>query len=472
MKSRSRTGDEWGSTGKASRKDRGSQVSSGGTRVPSGKAQSYHSANGGEARYRPDGRIHTVQARGMTITHGRTGSARIMTRRPDHSVVVSDRNGHGYLQRPFQYRNREFVNRTYYMHGNAYSRYYRSYSYRGMALEAYVPVRYYSPAFYGWAYHPWDRPVSYGWGWGGSPWYGYYSGYFAPAQFYPGPSLWLADYMLSTELAEAYQDQAAGQAQAFNDPNPGGSVTVTPEVKQLIANEVQQQLALENAEGQSMAQNILAEPESSGLPRLLGDNKPHGLVVSYDIEVADAAGQGCMVTRGDVLKLTSPPPPDATQVYVQVVASKGDDCSTGSMVAVSLQDLQDMHNQMRETLDRGLGVLQSQQGQRGLPPLPPAAAGPPVSAAFAEVAPPPDPNVASELRQQVQEADRVEQEIATEAKAADSGRGVEIGQTTTQVLSLLGDPRRIRNKGHKQIYLYPHQEVTFVSDEVSAVKVK
>jgi hypothetical protein len=95
-----------------------------------------------------------------------------------------------------------------------------------------------------------------------------------------------------------------------------------------------------------------------------------------------------------------------------------------------------------------------------------------VSAAFAEVAPPPDPNVASELRQQVQEADRVEREIATEAKAADSGRGVQIGQTTTQVLSLLGDPRRIRNKGHKQIYLYPHQEVTFVSDEVSAVKVK
>src|ERR1035441_10098338 len=179
---------------------------------------------------------------------------------------------HGYLQRPFQYRNCEFVNRTYYMHGNAYSRYYRSYSYRGMALEAYVPVRYYSPAFYGWAYHPWDRPVSYGWGWGGSPWYGYYSGYFAPAQFYPGPSLWLADYMLSTELAEAYQDQAAGRSQAFNDPNPGGSVTVTPEVKQVIANEVQQQLALENAEGQSMAQNILAEPESSGsrsLPRVL-----------------------------------------------------------------------------------------------------------------------------------------------------------------------------------------------------------
>jgi hypothetical protein len=40
-----------------------------------------------------------------------------------------------------------------------------------------------------------------------------------------------------------------------------------------------------------------------------------------------------------------------------------------------LQDLQEMNNQMRATIDRGMSELQSKQGQSGLPSLPPNTAG-------------------------------------------------------------------------------------------------
>ena len=52
--------------------------------------------------------------------------------------------------------------------------------YRGMYLNVYAPGLYYSPCFYGWAYNPWAMPIAFGWGWGGSPWFGYYGYYFAP----------------------------------------------------------------------------------------------------------------------------------------------------------------------------------------------------------------------------------------------------------------------------------------------------
>ena len=66
------------------------------------------------------------------------------------------------------------------------------------------------------------------------------------------------------------------------------------------------------------------------------------------------------------------------------------------MASVRFQDLQEMQNHMRETIDGGLDQLQAKAGQGGLPAAPPGANAPPVQSAFAPIAPPPDPNVASE----------------------------------------------------------------------------
>src|ERR1019366_6350367 len=108
--------------------------------------------------------------------------------------------------------------------------------------------------------------VYYRWGWGGTPWFGFYGGYFAPAPYYPTPALWLTDYLISQQLMAAYQEQQQANAAAMQAQNYGGG-QLTPETKQAIAAEVQRQLALENQEGQMAARNQMADPASSGLPR-------------------------------------------------------------------------------------------------------------------------------------------------------------------------------------------------------------
>ena len=66
-----------------------------------------------------------------------------------------------------RHHGHEFARRTYYFNGRAYDRYYRGYSYHGVYMQVYAPVRYYPVGFYGWAYNPWVRPVVYpmGLGW-------------------------------------------------------------------------------------------------------------------------------------------------------------------------------------------------------------------------------------------------------------------------------------------------------------------
>ena len=87
---------------------------------------------------------------------------------------------------------------------------------------------------------------------------------------------------------------------------------------------------------------------------------------------------------------------------------------------VQLTDLQEMQNHMRETIDQGLQDLQAKQGTGGLPAAPPSAQAPPVEAQYASVAPPPEPNLATDIQQADQQGDQAEKEVTAEA-AQDSG---------------------------------------------------
>jgi hypothetical protein len=77
-----------------------------------------------------------------------------------------------------------------------------------------------------------------------------------------------------------------------------------------------------------------------------------------------------------------------------------------------------------------------------LPPPPP----PPAEAAPAEIPPPPPP--------------------------ADSAppQTIKLGQTTNQVVEILGQPQRIANLGKKQIYYYRDLKVTFTDNKVTDVQ--
>jgi len=382
------------------------------------------------------------------------------------------------------FRGHEYAHRTYYEHGRAYDRFYARYPYHGVFVEMYTPVAYYPPAYYGWAYNPWAVPVAYpvaAWGWGAAPWFGFYGAYFTPYPVYPSASLWLTDYLVSNTLAAAYQARADAAAAAQAQAMAAGATPLSPQVKDLIAAEVQRQIAIENAE--AAQQGAVPNPAVSGIQRMLSDNIPHVFVAGAQLDLVDAGGTECAISEGDVLQLTPAPlPPDATAATLVVLASKGGlECRKGVAVSVGIVDLQDMQNRMRETIDQGMGDLRAKQGQGGLPAIPASAAAAPVKASFAAEAPPPDPDAAAQINQQAQEADKAEQEVL--AQATPEGEAVpavaapqappttiSLGQSIEDVTSALGQPKNVIDLGAKKIYVYKDMKITFNSGKVTDVQ--
>jgi hypothetical protein len=368
--------------------------------------------------------IHDAK-RGMDVHHGLNGGRQVSTMDHNHNGAVYRQGRAGYVQHAYGYHGHDFAQRTYAYHGHIYSRNYMGFPYHGAYLSVYAPGFYYSPFFYGWAYNPWAAPIMFGWGWGGTPWFGYYGYYFSPYDSYPSASYWLTDYLISQDLQADY---AAHTEAGENDgaaPAVAGPPLLTPEIKQQIADEVRNELALENSEAAKNSQQQDVDPGSSGIDRLLSDvanGKTHIFVVGTALDVVDSTQTECTLSDGDVLLLKAAPPADAQAVDMIVLASKGgQECQMQATVSVALTDVQEMQNHMRETIDQGLQELQNKQGKGGLPAIPSTVPTQPTPAPYAAIAPPPDPNAATEIQQQAQQADQAEQDVTAEAAQPGSG---------------------------------------------------
>jgi hypothetical protein len=434
------------------------------------------------------GQVREIHRGDLAVHRGPAGTIRSERVRPDGARVVGYRSG-GYVEHNYRYGNYNLYRRNYYYGGRTYTRFYNPYTYHGVVVSVYAPAYYYAPGFYGYAYAPWGVPVVYSWGWAGSPWYGYYGPYFAPYPTYASPALWLTDYLVASSLQAAYAQQQAAQQQPPPSDNSASQAPapLTPEVKQQIADEVRRQIALENSERQSATQaNTMPDPASSGIARVLSDNNPHVFVASAPLNLVTASGE-CPVTEGDVLQLQGSPAPNATAANAIVLASKGQDCAKGSSVQVAFEDLQEMQNHMRETVDQGLAELQKKQGTGGLPALPPAANAPPTEAGYAATAPPPAAADAADVNKQVQDSSQAEQDALSSALGGPSDSSsaapvaapgassaapatVTLGQTTAEVEAIMGKPKSIANLPTKVIYVYDGLKVVFVNGKVSDVQ--
>jgi hypothetical protein len=420
-----------GKTGSSGKGGNGNMAKTTG-RTPPGRQVSLK--GGGTASIRPNGQIRSINRNGMHIEHGLNGSRRIESTHNGARVVTTGRNS-GYVQRPYVTRGgRTYVSRTVVINHVAYAHVYRSYSYGGYCCYyGYHPAFYYGPAYYGWAYNPWAAPVAYGWGWGGSPWYGYYGGYFAPYPVYPSAAFWLTDYLISANLQAAYQARAAANAATAdnsgaannggtdqpqdngnNDANQqasSGPVALSPEVKEAIAEEVKAQLAAQQA--------AAAKPDASGgaqsaaateeVPPAL-DPARRTFVVASDLAVTGTDGQECQLTEGDVITRITDTPDGDRKVTASIAASKKSDCAKGKQVSVAVDDLQEMHNHFEEQLDNGMKELSSKQGTGGLPKAPDTSTVP------SDVPPPAaDASAAKALDDQQANADQVEAQVVKEA---------------------------------------------------------
>ena len=97
-------------------------------------------------------------------------------------------------------------------------------------------------------------------------------------------------------------------------------------------------------------------------------------------------------------------------------------------------------------------------------------------APYAADLPPAETNVADELKQQAQEADRQEQDVLGQAgqnapPASSSGPiTIQIGQSIQDVVALMGQPARMADLGQKKTYFYKDMKVIFVNGRVSDVQ--
>ena len=115
--------------------------------------------------------------------------------------------------------------------------------------------------------------------------------------------------------------------------------------------------------------------------------------------------------------------------------------------------------------------FQARHGKGGLPALPPSAAGV-VNASFAGSVTP-DANVATELTQVAQEADRTEQDVVNQMDATAGSKGpvtISFGQTIDEVVLILGQPEKVVDLGAKKIYVYKDMKITFTDGRVSDVQ--
>ena len=348
-------------------------------------------ASGNIVRTAADGSVIDVRnpRNGMTIHHGLDGSRRILVEQPDHSRIFATTRGLPYVQHPFVFRGRVLNHRTYQVGGKLVHVFYRPYNFGATALDVYAPTRYYQPQFYQQASSPFQAPMRFNWPYANNatPWYGYYKGYFTPDTSYTTPTAWLADFVLGASLAMAYAT-AKPTAPA---PAAGAGPAVTPEVKQMVAEEVGRQVKEESVEAQQSAANRDPPPGAGGVVQELGDGQTHVFVVAADLDLVDPAGRRCMISEGDVVQVVSAPRADTSTAGAVVLASKGgEECERAAQVQIAVADLQEMQNHMRETID--LGMASTDAGKKAATATP----------AFAAAAPPPDPNTAHEIEQQQQ----------------------------------------------------------------------
>jgi hypothetical protein len=244
-----------------------------------------------------------------------------------------------------------------------------------------------------------------------------YGNYFAPAPYYSNAYLWLTDYVLAETMSAGYEDdwQPAGDASdstAFLPDDaaaPGddelyaeADTPISAELRQALADELRVQVAAEAA----MAAGG-RDPAQVDLPASL---KPGRLfLASQNLEVRTTGQRVCELSHGDVLRLLATPPEGSAAASLRVVASQRYDCPAGAQVTVSLQNLQEMQNDLRAELDDALAALSGGQGQNGLPPAPPAALAPPRPGMPA--IPPADPGLDAMLAAEQRQADQAEANV-------------------------------------------------------------
>ena len=362
----------------------------------------------------------------MEIGHRPDGQRIVVANRANATIVTTGRHS-GYIERTTVHGDRTYMQRTVLANSRIVTHTYVGYEFRGVPLHHFMSPVFYSPALLRMGLPPLDRADSLRLVLdrrtlvcrGPDP-------YFVAAPVYPSASLWLTDYMLGQTLATAYEahqealaDRAVEDADAADDANGYGETDdnsstvrasvqtpITPELKAAIAEEVREQIAAEN----SAAANPDKAASYAELPSALGQPN-HVFVVAGNLDVTTIDQQQCSLQAGDILRLAASPNGDSQLAQLRVASGKVMDCPAGTQVMVSVEDLQDMQNNLREQIASGLDTLQKNQGTNGLPAAPPEALSIPPRPAVSGLDTMTSADAMSAIDSQTEAADSLEHDV-------------------------------------------------------------
>ncbi len=263
--------------------------------------------------------------------------------RPNVGMPRVQRN---YNQTTVVHRGVTVTQRTYMRGGNTYVRNYNTYNFRGREFYRYAPAYHYNRWYYGYLYTPWYTPMVYSWGWANDPWYGYYGYYYRPYPRYAAPAYWLTDFVIADLLAGQYAANAATNAANAEANAEAPATPITDDVKEQIKTQVE--VEVKAHDDQAPVQ----------LDAILTDTK-HIFAVSEDLAVTTADGTPCSVTDGDLIRLADPVAEGEETATMAVVTSKKGSCAAGSLVTISLTDLQTFQNEFSARVEKGMDKMKA-----------------------------------------------------------------------------------------------------------------
>src|SRR4029077_5143974 len=141
-------------------------------------------------------------------------------------------------------------------------------------------------------------------------------------------------------------------------PPKENSGPLSPEAKKPIAEEVKAELAAEQAASATTQPTSLSQNQTP--PAL--DPSHRVFVVAGNLAASSDTGQECALTSGDIITRVTDTPNKDQKVTVLITTSKKTDCATGLLLAVPVQELQEMHIHFRERFDSGLEIVAHDPG--------------------------------------------------------------------------------------------------------------
>ena len=194
-------------------------------------------------------------------------------------------------------------------------------------------------------------------------------------------------------------------------PAAGGyqnAAVLTPEIKSVVADEVRMQLVA----FQTGAANPRPPENTANDNQMPGalDPRQRAFIVSSVVTEQTTDGTQCSLSPGDILTRIMDTPDTNVKVTALVISSQRNDCASGSMLAISVWELQNMHNDFAQKIDAGLQKLADNEGKNGMPAGPMAGrrTNPDGQAQ-------PDITASADLQQQQQDADNAEKDVSQAA---------------------------------------------------------